>query len=704
MLKYDQWDSGRKTLILSTHLPEILAPAGGLEQLAAAVKSGADAVYFGAAGFNARRNAENFTDADFLSAVSYCRVRGVKVYITLNTVLRDAELGDFARTLALAAKSGADAVIVQDLAAAAMVKTYYPSLRLHASTQMAVHNLSGVRELEDYGFSRVVLARELSLKEIETVCAAAKAEIEVFVHGAHCMSFSGLCYTSCAFGGRSANRGLCAQPCRLNFANDKREYALSLKDMSLVEHLDRLKDAGVCSFKIEGRMKRPEYVAAAVTACREKLAGRAPDTDTLRSVFSRGGFTDGYLTGRVNGRMFGHRTKEDVTAAAGVLKSLQRLYDKEAPRVAIGMALSVLPGRNAELRLTDGEREVLALGPEPEAARNMPLTAEKAAASLTKLGDTPFFCPSPACEIVPGLMLPASALNAMRREAVEQLAALRGAPAPVPDRTADILRSLETGDGGVSHAQSEAGLPALRLRFQSASQLFTLPECGRYILPLYSLLKAPELLGQGELAAEVPVLTFPGDEAKTLEALISLKQKGLRYAVAENIGAIRLIREAGLIPTGGAHLNITNRLALSQYEALGCRDNTLSFELSFGDMAALKSAGKTGFLAYGHMPLMRFRACPARSDAGCGDCKGAAAVTDRKKETFRILCSGRRFSTMFNPVPTYTVGLREPDCAFRTLYFTYETREECIAVARAYLAGRKLQTPVTAGMYNKKLM
>lgn len=681
-----------------TRSPEILAPAGGMEQLEAAAKSGADAVYFGASGFNARRNAENFTDEAFLQAVSYCRVRGVKAYITLNTVIKDSELSEFARTLALVAESGADAVIVQDLAAAAMVKQYYPSLRLHASTQMAVHNVQGAKLLEEYGFSRIVLAREMSLKEIETVCAAVDTEIEVFVHGAHCMGFSGLCYTSCAFGGRSANRGLCAQPCRLNFKNDRREYTLSLKDMSLVEHLDALAAAGVCSFKIEGRMKRPEYVAAAVNACRVKLAGNAPDTETLRSVFSRGGFTDGYLTARVNGRMFGHRTKEDVTAAAGVLKQLGRLYDKEYKRVKTDMVFSLRPGENAALRISDGVHTVSVSGPVPETAVNAPLSPEKAAAALTKLGDTPYFCNAPACEIAPGLMLPASALNAMRREGVEQLSEMRAFVSAVPDRTQDILAGIASLPAG------NPGTPQLRLRFQSAAQFFTLPECERYILPLFALLSRPELLKQGELAAEVPVLTFPGDEAKTLEALVFLKEKGLKYAVAENIGAIRLIRAAGLIPTGGAHLNITNRLALAGYEALGCADNTLSFELSFGDMAALRGAGKTGFLAYGHMPLMRFRACPARDDKGCGDCKGSASVTDRKNETFRLLCAGRRFSTLFNPVPLYTAGMREPDCDFRTLYFTYESKEECIAVARAYLSGQKLPVPVTAGMYNKKLM
>mgnify|MGYP002626336869 CR=1 FL=1 len=685
-------------MAMITNLPEILAPAGGMEQLKAAVKSGADAVYFGASGFNARRNAENFTDEAFFEAVRYCRARGVKTYITLNTVLKDDELPDFARTLALVAKSGADAAIVQDLAAAAMVKKYAPGLRLHASTQMAVHNVSGAKLLAENGFQRIVLARELSLKEIETICAAVDTEIEVFVHGAHCMSFSGLCYTSCAFGGRSANRGLCAQPCRLNFKNDKREYALSLKDMSLVEHLNRLAAAGVCSFKIEGRMKRPEYVAAAVASCREKLAGNAPDMDTLRSVFSRGGFTDGYLTSRVNGRMFGHRTKEDVTAAAGVLKRLERLYDKEYKRVKLDMSLAVRAAAPAALRVSDGVSEITVSGPAPEAALNAPLTEEKAMAALTKLGDTPYFCPAPACDIAPGLMLPASALNAMRREAVEKLNELRGAPPAVEDRTQEITSEIARLPANAPVART------LRLRFQSAAQFFTLPECERYILPLFSLLQRPELLREGKLAAEAPALTFPGDEAKTREALVALKEKGLRYAVAENIGAIKLILDAGLTPTGGAHLNITNRLALAGYEALGCADNTLSFELNFGDIERLRGAGKTGYLAYGHIPLMRFRACPARSEKGCGDCGGGAVITDRKNESFRLLCSARRFSTLYNPVPLYTAGMKEPACDFRTLYFTYESKEECIAVARAYLAGQKLPGAVTAGMYNKQLL
>jgi putative protease len=686
---------------LKPFYPEILAPVGGKEQLYAAVKSGADAVYFGAADFNARRNAENFTPEGFAAAVRYCRTRGVKCYITLNTLLTDRELPAFAETLRMVAQSGANAVIVQDLAAAAAVKQYAPALALHASTQMAVHNVSGAKLLESSGFRRVVLARELSLKEIAAVAGAVNIETEVFVHGAHCMGFSGLCYTSCAFGSRSANRGLCAQPCRLDFRNDRRDHCLSLKDMSLVEHLEELKNAGVCSFKIEGRMKRPEYVAAAVNACRVKLSGGQPDTGTLRSVFSRGGFTDGYLTSRVNGEMFGYRTKEDVTAAAGVLKSLQRLYDKEYPRVELNMALTVQAGLPLRLSVSDGANTAAVEGPPPEAALTVPLTAEKAGTSLTKLGDTPYFCKEIDADIGAGLAVPASALNALRRAAVEKLNELRGAAPEVTDKTKEILAEI----GALPFAPAPEN-KALRLRFQTAVQAFSCPECETVILPLQEVASHPETLTRfGEkLAAEVPVLLFPADEKKALETLLSLKEKGLKAGVAENIGAVKLLSDAGLEVRCGAHMNITNRLALSELEALGCRDTTLSFELHLNDMKALRCRGKTGYIAYGRLPLMRFRACPQRDEKGCGDCRGRAGITDRKNERFPLLCDGRRYSTMFNSVPLCAVGFPQPQTDFYTLYFTVETPEQCREITARILKGEKPEGRITAGQYNKRLL
>ena len=294
---------------------EILAPAGGKEQLLAAVRAGADAVYLGARNFNARRGAANFEENELFEAVAYCHARNVKVHVTLNTLVTDSELPDLLEEIKYVAKSGADAVIVQDLATAKLVREHCPDIAMHASTQMTIHNLAGAVAAKELGFSRIVLSRELSLNEIKTIAAGTDAELEVFVHGALCMCMSGACYLSSMIGSRSGNRGLCAQPCRLPFHIDGGTGTdLSLKDLSLVEYLSELSDMGIASFKIEGRMKRPEYVSAAVIACRESLDGAYTQQrrNELQSLFSRSGFTDGYYISSLGRNMFGKREKENV--------------------------------------------------------------------------------------------------------------------------------------------------------------------------------------------------------------------------------------------------------------------------------------------------------------------------------------------------------------------------------------------------------
>ena len=346
---------------------EILAPAGGMEQLIAAVRCGADAVYLGTGGFNARRNAANFTAASLREAVAYCHGRGAKVYVTVNTLVMDTEWAALESAAAEIAAAGADAVIVQDLAVMEFFRENYPTLRLHASTQTAVHNVEGALELQELGCECVVLARELTLEEMAKISEAVNIRTEAFVHGAHCMSVSGACYLSGMLGGRSGNRGLCAQPCRLDWRCGEGNHVLSLKDMSLISHIREMAEAGVGSFKIEGRMKRAEYVAAAVTACKNALEGKAYDEEQLRAVFSRSGFTDGYLTGRRDGAMFGIRTKEDVTGAEKVLGELRGLYRGETPRVAVDMSFAATP-EGSSLTVSDGTRTVTVPGETPQRA------------------------------------------------------------------------------------------------------------------------------------------------------------------------------------------------------------------------------------------------------------------------------------------------------------------------------------------------
>ena len=317
---------------------EILAPAGSPEAVRAAVCAGADAVYLGFGSFNARRNARNFTEEELAAAITYCHVRGVKLYLTLNTLVGDRELGEAADLAVRASQMGMDAVLVQDMGLVRTLRQVAPDLPVHASTQMSVHSLDGVKAAADLGLTRVVLARELSGSDIAYICERSPVEIEVFVHGALCMCHSGQCYMSSVIGGRSGNRGLCAQPCRLAYGWGDRadSYPLSLKDASMADHLRQLRDMGVASAKIEGRMKRPEYVWVVTKVYADALReGRDPTPEEMRRLaeaFSRQGFTDGYFLGRTGPEMFGVR--EETAEPRALFAEARAAYEKgEGPAV-----------------------------------------------------------------------------------------------------------------------------------------------------------------------------------------------------------------------------------------------------------------------------------------------------------------------------------------------------------------------------------
>ena len=407
---------------------ELLAPAGSPEAVTAAVQAGADAVYLGYGSFNARRNAKNFSEEEFAAAVSYCHLRGAKVYLTLNTLVTDRELPQAAQLARRASELGADAVLVQDLGVARMLRQTVPDLPLHASTQMTLHSLDGVKAAADLGMTRVVLARELGREEIAYICRSSPIEIEVFVHGALCMCYSGQCFFSSVVGGRSGNRGLCAQPCRLKYGWDgrAREYPLSLKDLSLAGHLRELEEMGVACAKIEGRMKRPEYVAVVTAiyarAIREGRDPTAEELEQLRLAFSRQGFTDGYFTNRTGPEMFGVREKEEEPRE--LFQRARELYLKEEPRRApVKLYAMVRRGEPAQVAAEDAEGRVAAVsGPVPEDAEHVALTREKVEGQISRTGGTPFSCESARAYVEEGLSLPLSALNALRRQALQELA------------------------------------------------------------------------------------------------------------------------------------------------------------------------------------------------------------------------------------------------------------------------------------------
>lgn len=680
---------------------EILAPAGGEAQLRAAVLCGADAVYLGLRGFNARAGAENFDENTLPQTVGWCHARGVRVYVTLNTLVTDRELPQWLHSLDAVAAAGVDGVLVQDLGLAKIIRQRYPTLPLHASTQMTIHNLAGARLLEEMGFAQVVLARELSKEEIAAICAGTSMRCEVFVHGALCMSVSGQCYLSSVLGERSGNRGRCAQPCRLDFKSHGRGYALSLKDLTLTDRLRELEALGVASFKIEGRLKRPEYVAAAVTACRQSLAGEAPDLETLRSVFSRSGFTDGYYTGQRDLSMFGTRTREDAAASAEVLGKLSALTRNEVGRLPVDMVLTMAPGEPATLAVTDGTHRVEVAGEVPQTALTRPTDEELARRALEKCGGTPFYLQNLTCHIGEGLMLPLSALNRLRAAALTALAEARSVVVSYPQAPAAA--------GEPAGRARPTGAPRLGCRLAAAAQMTPAIRRGggRLSLPLHELAERPELLETGaeRWVAELPAFCAPQQEEAVMRALRKLKEQGLTAALCGNLGSLLMAREAGLRIIGDYGLNIINSPAAQQAAALGCDEITLSFECERNAARNIHSPVPIGVIAYGRLPLMLLRNCPGKTAAGCGDCRGINHITDRRGEDFPLQCQNRQYTHLLNPRPLF-LSDRLPEwdfCDFLTLRFTTETPAECDEVLKMYQTGAAPAGPFTRGLYYRTL-
>ena len=683
---------------MENKMPEILAPAGGMEQLIAAVRCGADAVYLGTNGFNARQNAKNFGDEELSEAVSYCHARNVAVHVTLNTLVFDDEIRKLYDTVEKIAMSGADAVIVQDIAVAKIIRECCPNIALHASTQMTIHNTAGAKAAGELGFSRAVLARELTLEEIQSIAKNSPIETEVFVHGALCTCVSGACYLSAMLGGRSGNRGYCAQPCRLNFSNRwGREYALSLKDMSLVGYAGKLCEAGVSSFKIEGRMKRPEYVAAAVTAVRAALDGKTPDMDTLEKVFSRSGFTDGYITGKRNVSMYGFRRKEDVEASTKVLGSIASLYRAELQKVPVNMEMTLKAGENMHLTVTDGTHKADVYGDIPENAVNKPIDADYTRKLLSKTGGTPFWADSVDVEIEGNITASASQLNLMRRCALEKLTEQRS-----------IVLPHKFTKNEISIQEHKLSLQSeIRLRFENYRQASDCKFAERVIMPLDEILSNKDCVSQfgKKLVAEIPPILWENDSKRLSEKLLQLKDTGVNDVMCSNIGALLTARAVGCTAHGDYGLNILNSVALEEYEKLGLIDATLSFETGMNRIKALKSDIKRGIIAYGYLPLMKLRMCPAKGDNGCGTCPGGKqTVTDKTGVSFPLLCKNQRYTELLNSVPLYVGDKKLSELDFVTLYFTFEDRKTVTDVIRAFLHHDKLATPHTNGLYFRNVL
>ena len=678
---------------------EILAPVGNTEMLTAAVRSGADAVYLGVQDFNARRNAENFTLQTLTDAVKYCHIRGVSVYLTLNILIGANEIEKAVNTAETAAKAGIDGIIAADLGLINILNTCLPELPIHASTQMTVHSPSALPYLHSLGIKRVVLSRELSRGQIREICAAAKKldmETEVFVHGALCMCMSGQCLLSAVLGGRSGNRGLCAGPCRLPFkADGGTGYDLSLKDLSLLSHINELKDFGVTSFKIEGRMKRPEYVAAAVSALRDAAdLGTVPQekTDLLKNVFSRSGFTDGYYTGNIGSDMFGIRTKQDVTAANSAFAALHAIYRGERKAVPLTAEITVCKNKNICLTLYDGTNTVNVYGEVPDIAVNRPVTADTLEKAISKMGGTPYYIKNFTCRTDGGLAVSAAALNALRREGVEKLNEARATVSPCTALPfAPVFPSPKTVT------------PKFYLRLENAEQLpHDLTGVAAVSLPLESELSAAENACGRIPENIIKIVDIPRgiiSEKAISERLQKFKALGFEYAACGNLAVIPLAESAGLKIIADFGLNVYNTHTAGLLNSLGAEITVLSPELLL-ENARKFGATQSAVIAYGRLPLMLTRNCPLRNGRNCTDCGGHGTITDRLGVEFPVRCR-MGYCELLNSRPVWLADrINElTGIDYAVLYFTDETPTRVNEVLNSYRRADKPDVPHTRGLY-----
>lgn len=679
---------------------EILAPAGSFEALTAAVRCGANAVYLGGKALNARRNASNFSDEELKKAVDYCHARNVKVYLTLNTLVSDSERKTAYEAIECACNASVDALILQDIGLAALVRQIAPAMPIHASTQMSVRSIEGIRLLERLGFSRVVLPRELSEKEIKAISEQTDMELECFVHGALCMCVSGQCLMSAVLGGRSGNRGLCAQPCRLPFGvNGKGGNNLSLKDLSLVDELARLENAGVCSFKIEGRMKRPEYVAAAVTACKNSLENKTDEklNSSLRAVFSRSGFTKGYFEGRLGKDMFGTRRKEDVEGASGVLSGLQRLYDNENPLIPVDFDLDFRRGEPLRLTASALGKSVESVGEKsPEPAMNKPLSRDELAQRISKCGGTQFYANNINIDFEEGLNVSAGALNALRRDALNAL------EEKISEREEIFVSPIDS-----VQTQHRAGAFVYHARFFEEKQI---PEklngISRVILPIEVGAETVESLCTDgvEVAVEIPNVVFSNAD-KYIKKLTELRKSGASLAWACTLDGVGIAEKAGIPFSSGFGMNVYNSMSLAEMKRMGAADSLISCEMTLGEAARLGGEIPRGAMIYGRIPLMLTRNCPVRNKLTCAECGGKSFLVDRMGVEFPVVCKNG-CSIILNSRPLWVADKKNEmrNLDYGLIYFTNEDKAECKKIISEVLSGANPPSEFTRGLYFKGVL
>ncbi len=687
---------------------ELLSPAGSPEAVIAAVQNGADAIYMGLGNFNARRGAKNFTDEEFERSMRYCRIRGCKVYVTLNTLVNDREIAQAVESARLASQLGADGIIIQDLGLAYAIRQALPDIPLHASTQMSIHNLAGVEAAAEMGMTRAVLARELSLEQIKFITQHASIETEVFVHGALCFCQSGQCYMSALIGRRSGNRGMCAQPCRMQYSLGGRmdDYPMSLKDNCLVDRLRELEDAGVACLKIEGRMKRPEYTAIVTKiyskALKEHRQPSDEEMETLEKAFSRQGFTQGYFNGDKKD-MFGRREEPDKDTEKLFTLARKGYSEGELRRVPVHFYTVAEKGMPVKaIAFDDDGNRAAAMGGVPEKARGQGLTATYITEQMFKTGGTPYNCVENRAQADPGLYLPASEINDLRRRLVSELSEQRAKP---PIRRVGKLPEKPKG-------KLPTGDPAMIFQVLTEEQLS--PELAalkpKYLyVPLTLMAEKLDLLRPFAEQGTIPVAVLPrviaDNEATAVYDMLSrMFDQGVNEALVGNLGHAMLAKKAGMKLRGDFGLNTFNSLSMEVIRQAGFISATASFELRLSQIRDMIKPLDTELIIYGRIPLMVSDQCIIRHSAGRCNCQTPGQMADRMGSVFPVVKEFGCRNVIYNAHKLYLADKAEDVYAAGAwglrMMFTTEGMRECVEVAKGYMGLSDYKPNVlTRGLY-----
>lgn len=658
-------------------LPELLAPAGDMQCLYAAVEGGADAVYVGGRSFGARAYAKNFDIDELSRAVVYCHLHGVKLYVTVNTLIYDKEMRELSDFAAELWRIGVDAVIVCDLGAIREIRRRVPSLPIHASTQMSVHNTYGADAVAELGCERVVIARELSLENIASITEKSSIETEVFLHGALCVCHSGQCLMSSLVGGRSGNRGECAQPCRLPY--NKGKHVLSLSDLSLANHIKELIDSGVASLKIEGRMKSPEYVYTVTSIYRrlldERREANKAEHERLRRVFSRGNFTDGYFKGDKFSKMTGVRSDEDKQLTRELLEA-----EFLPIRIKVSAKVKIKLGEPSEMTLIGNEKTVTVFGKAAEPAKSAPLCAYDVKERLSKMGATFLSLSGEDIELTldDGVNIPPSMLNALRRDAAAAFESY--------ERVGNVSEYSE------ENLTREWGNPMKTAQVFSEKTVSEFAKSGA--ADFFDIVFLPiEHFANWAEGVAIPGVVTDSETDGIMKLLKSAKDNGAKYALVGNIGHIEFARLAGLVPIGDFRLNITNRYAARQIFEMGIKHGILSPELTLPMARDIGGAE----IVYGRIPLMITERCFIKENFGCESCS-SAALSDRTGARFPLMYEYGHRNLLFNSRPTYMGDrLRElSEAKIKSVHFLFTTEgaEQIREVISAYKRGAALSGAV----------